>query len=207
MKHLAFLSIFILLLGCKKKAIEFVIEGQVIDLSFNSAQTGGSLKLYKIPAGGGGEDLVSSTFPDAIGRYVFRFERDKSEKYIIRYEREGYYNEEKIVFFSALSTNEPFQLDFQTEAQSRINWIISNVEPNLSSDKVVIQKLNGRTDCKDCCDNTSYEYAGPTVKDTLSCVVNGNRYVRFYVVNLSENVYLDSVYCTAFGNVNYIVNF
>jgi len=207
MRTFVFAFCVLFILGCKKDGIEFTIEGTVTDKSFNSFQTGGTLKLYKVAAGGGDNTLVKSVSPDSYGKYSLTFERDKSEKYIINFSRDGYFDESKTVFFSELSTNEPFKLDFITEAVSKINWLVKNVTPFSENDQVTIQKLSGRTDCPTCCVNTSYEYSGANVDDTLSCTTNANTYVRFYIVNLSQVVILDSVYCPAFGEVNYQVNF
>ncbi len=196
-----------ILASCKKDEIEFTIEGKVTDKSLNSAQTGGTLKLYKIAAGGGDQTLVESVSPDGSGNYSFTFERDKSEEYLIKFSRDNYFDESKTVFFSELSTNEPYKVNLTTEAVSRINWTIKNVSPFSENDQVTIQKLSGRTDCPTCCANTSYEYSGADVDDILSCTTGGNSYVRFYIVNLAQDVILDSVFCPAFGEANYQVNF
>lgn len=199
---------FVLLISCNKnKEITFTIEGKVSDLTTNTPQSNGTLSLFKIKAGGGDIQLIEAIKPNTDGTYQFTFERDKSEKYELHYVREGYFDEIHSIYFSELSTNEPFKFDLTTETTSTIHWIVKNVAPSTSTEEVVIQKLNGRTTCPDCCANTSYTYKGININDTLSCRVNGNTYIKFYITELSQIPVLDSVYCPAFGEAYYSVNF
>ncbi|WP_343786697.1 hypothetical protein [Wandonia haliotis] len=207
MRFVAFLILFSLFSSCKKDVIEFTIEGTISDSSLGGGLQSGTIKLFKIPAGGGLPDLVTSVTSDATGKYSITFQRDKSEEYRIVFEKSDYFSEEFTIYFSQLSTNEAYVHNFSVEARSEIKWIIRNVNPQNTADQVTIQKLNGRTDCEDCCPITSYEYTGSVYNDTLSCAVAGNKYVRFYIVNLATEIHLDSVLCPSFGVAEYVVEF
>ena len=64
--------------SCKKNVpLEFIIEGQVYDKSFNQNHDGGVVKLYKVLAATTQEIFVAEQ-PVVNGSYKFVFERDRS---------------------------------------------------------------------------------------------------------------------------------
>jgi hypothetical protein len=211
MKRLSSILIIAVLLGfsfdsCKKKTpLEFIIEGQIYDKSFNQNHEGGVVRLFKVPAATSQEILIEEQTV-VNGSYKFVFERDRSEKYVLRFAKDNYFNEEHTVFFSQLQVGEVYTYNFNVEAIAYINWVFIDQPPINENVSVTLQKLNGRATGAGACPNQQYEYFGGPVNDTLTCAVGGNQYVRFYVIKL-PNITLDSVYCPAYEEVYYNVNF
>jgi hypothetical protein len=192
--------------ACKKNVpLEFIIEGQVYDKSYNQNHDGGVVKLYKVLAATTQEILVD-TQVISNGTFKFVFERDRSEKYVIRFSKDGYFDEMHTIFFSQLEVNEAFPFSFDVEAAATMHWVFVDQAPINPGYSVAIQKLNGRTNGGGACPNQQYEYAGGLPPDTLRCSVGGNQYIKFYVIKL-PNITMDSVYCPAYEDSYYTVNF
>jgi hypothetical protein len=211
MKRLSSLLILTVLLvfsfdACKKKEpLVFTIEGQIFDKSFNQSLEGGVVRLFRVPAATTQEILVEQQ-TISNGSYKFVFDRDRSEKYVIRFSKENYFDEVFTVFFSQLQVGQVYTLNFGVDALSYMNWVFVDQPPINENVSVTLQKLNGRTTGAGACPNQQYEYYGGSVSDTLRCAVGGNQYIKFYVIKL-PNVTLDSVFCPAFEQSYYTVNF
>jgi hypothetical protein len=134
------------------------------------------------------------------------FERDRSERYVIRFSKENYFDEVHTVFFSQLQVGQVYNYDFSVEAMSYVNWVFIDQPPASTNFSVTLQKLNGRITGAGTCPNQQYEYFGGLPPDTLRCAVGGNQYLRFYIIKM-PNITLDSVYAPAFEEVYYEVNF
>lgn len=201
-----FVAFSSLLGACNKKVpLEFTIEGQIYDKSFSQNNEGGVVKLYKVLAATTQEIFVDEQ-TITNGAYKFVFERDRSEKYVIRFSREGYFDEMHTIFFSQLQVGETFSFNFSVEAYAEMHWVFVDQPPINENYSVSLHKLNGRDSGAGACPNQIYEYYGGVVQDTLRCAVGGNQYIRFYVIKL-PNVTLDSVFCPAFETSYYTVNF
>ena len=200
------LSTIALFYSCNKKGdLVFIIEGNVSDKSFNQNLQSGVVQLYKVPAATTQEILIAEQ-NIVNGAYSFTFDRDMSEKYVLRFSKENYFEEDHVVFFSELEVGKPFELDFSVEAIAMMRWIFIDQAPTNANASVSLQKLDGRTKGAGACANQQYEYYGGLDPDTLSCAVGGNQYIRFYVINLPTYT-LDSVYCPAFEESFYSVDF
>jgi len=203
---LGIISAITLFSSCNKKGdLVFIIEGEVFDQSFNQKLQSGVVKLYRVPAATTQEIFIAEQ-NIVNGAYSFTFDRDMSEKYILRFSKENYFEEDFQVFFSQLEVGKAYPLNFSVEARAMMHWIFIDQPPTNPNASVSLQKLNGRTKGAGTCANQQYEFYGGLNPDTLSCAVGGNQYIRFYVVKL-PNFTLDSVYCPAFENSFYTVNF
>lgn len=192
--------------ACKKKVpLEFTIEGQIYDKSFAQNNVGGVVKLYKVLAATTQEIFVDEQII-TNGAYKFVFERDRSEKYVLRFSKDNYFDEMHTIFFSQLQVGETFAFNFSVEAFAEMIWVFVDQPPVNENYSVSLHKLNGRESGSGACPNQIYEYYGGLDQDTLRCAVGGNQYIRFYVIKL-PNVTLDSVYCPAFETSYYTVNF
>ncbi len=195
----------LLLVSCKPKELVFTIEGQIFDESYNQLADGGTIKLYRVPVATTNEVFIQEK-SITNGTYSFTFPRDKSERYVLRFSKPDYFDEVKEVYFSQLTVGESYVLNFTTEAESTVHWIFIDDLPQNPNYSATVQKLNGRATGLGTCPNQAYEYFGGFAPDTLRCAVGGNKYVKFYVLR-PPNALLDSVFCPAFGNVYYTVNF
>lgn len=203
---LSLLCIAALFYSCNKKGdLVFIVEGEVFDKSFHQKLQSGVVKLYRVPTATTQEILVAEQSIDN-GIYSFNFTRDMSEKYVLRFSKENYFDEDHEVFFSQLEVGKAYTLNFNVEAIAMMHWIFIDQEPINPNATVSLQKLDGRTKGSGACANQQYSYSGGLNPDTLRCAVSGNHYVRFYVINL-PNYTLDSVYCPAFEESFYTVNF
>ena len=194
-----------LLPSCKKKELVFIIEGEIFDKSFNQNLIDGTLKIYRVPPASTQEILIAEKVV-VDGSYSITFPRDKSERYVIRFYKDNYFEEVHEVYFSQLEIGKPYELNFQVEAFAMMNWVLVDELPNNTNNTVIVQKLDGRTGGQGACPNQQYEFFGGLLNDTLRCAVSGNQYIRFYIVNL-PNYTLDSVYCNAFVDNYCQVNF
>lgn len=208
LSKVGFLALFIGLFitySCKKKELVFVIEGQIFDKSFNQNLSQGTVKLYRVPVATTNEIFVDEqTVTD--GKYSFTFPRDKSERYVIKFSKDGYFDETHEVYFSQLQVGTNYILNFNAEAIATMNWIFLDGSPQNSNYFVTLQKLNGRPIGVGTCPNQSYDVYGGSPPDTMRCAVGGNQYVKFYVLR-PPDILLDSVFCPAFEDVYYTILF
>lgn len=200
-----FAFVFVLSACNKTGDLKFTIEGQVFDKSFNQNLQQGTVRLFRVPIATTQEILIAEE-TISNGTYSFTFDRDMSEKYIIRFEKENYFNEINEVFFSQLQVGQPYQLNFNVEAIAVMNWVLVDQTPGNSNNSIVIQKLESRAVGDGTCPNQQYEFFGGQGNDTLRCAVGGNQYVKFYKVQL-PSFQLDSVFCPAFQETFYTVNY
>lgn len=197
---------FMLFASCtKKKELVFIIEGSVYDKSTGQNANAGKVSLYKVPVATTQEILIEEK-NISDGTYKFNFPRDMSERYVVKYQRENYFQEVNQVYFSQFEVGKAYTLNFSAEAIAYMNWIFVDELPLNPNFSVIMQKLNGRPNGEGTCPNQEYEYFGSTSPDTLRCAVGGNQYIRFYMIKL-PNVVLDSVYCPSFQETFFNVSF
>lgn len=205
-KFLIVLFFAMIAISCKKKDLNFNIEGVITDAAFQTPCSAGKVKLFKVAAGTSQEVFIAEQ-ELTNGEYSLTFARDRSEKYVLYFERENYFEEELTVFFKDLSVEEPYLLNFNVDARSYMTWVVTDVFPQSNQATCTIVKLNGRASGTETCPNGSYDFfGGGSVSDTLRCAVRGNAYIRFNVIKLPSFV-LDSVYCPAFEDVLHFVNY
>lgn len=205
-----FITLFslLILLSCKKDSIQFAISGKINDTSFNTGLSGASVSIYQVNAGTTEKVYITSTTTDEGGNYEFKINREQAEKYYIDCSKENYFDVEKEVNFSDLTTDKTNTINIDIDAKATIRWIVKNIGQVDSTDVFKIQKMNGKTDCEACCANTFYIYTGANVNDTLTCRTKGNTYLKFYQIdNQEQTSELDSVYCTAFQTTTVSINF
>lgn len=200
--------VLIALLACKKDTIQFTISGKVNDTSFNNGLAGASLSIYQVNVGTTKKNIIKTIQSDANGNYEFIIDREQAEKYYITCSKDNYFDTEKEIYFSELTTDKANTINLNIEAKAKIQWIVKNVGQTDSTDVFKIQKINGKTDCASCCPNTFYTYTGANVNDTLTCTTVGNTYLKFYKIdNQIPSSDLDTVYCTAFQTTTVTLNF
>lgn len=205
-KLVLMLFVVFIFVGCNKVAdLVFIIEGEIFDKSFNQKLQNGTVKLYRVPAATTQEILIAEQNV-SNGNYSITFPRDMSERYVLRFSKDNYFDEVHEVYFSQLEVGKAYKLNFTAEAIAIMNWVLVDQNPSNPNNSIIVQKLSGRSIGQGVCPNQQYEFFGGTQNDTLRCAVGGNQYVRFYIVQL-PNFTLDSVYCTAFQDAYFTVNF
>lgn len=181
---------FILLIGiligsCQKNAGIFEISGTVTDLSSSSGLENCKLYLYSYPVGTGEELLTDSTFTQNDGSYTFSFERAQMEKYKIELEKDGYFEGEEIIYFSALTLEEVNTVDLETYGKSWVGIRLKNNSPQIE-DHFRYIKQEGKTNCSECCPTEEQNFYGD-LDTTIYCANNANENysIMYWVIGTS----------------------
>ena len=180
----------ILLIGfligsCQKNAGIFEISGTVTDLSSSSGLENCKLYLYSYPVGTGEELLTDSTFTQNDGSYTFSFERAQMEKYKIELEKDGYFEGEEIIYFSALTLEEVNTVDLETYGKSWVGIRLKNNSPQIE-DHFRYIKQEGKTNCSECCPTEEQNFYGD-LDTTIYCANNANENysIMYWVIGTS----------------------
>lgn len=194
---------FILISACKPKALSFRITGVVMDMSNVAPVNTGEVQLFEYPLGSQIGEFRGLIELKEDGSFEFEIERNRAERFELRYNEDGYFNVEKTIFFSELNPSQENFFTLHTATQSWVQLIIKNQFNPSPNDKLKILKSQGRNDCFGCCPNDYYHFNG--IQDTIfECLNNGNMYFGFYYwVNGSEIFNHDSIFCTPFDTVTY----
>ncbi len=170
MKYAAmFLLLFAFSASCKKKGLEYTIEGVVTDETFNTPGSGMLVELYETPAGGE-KQLKSSMVTGSDGKFSFKVKREKIEAYELVYSKNLYFGKSTSFNLGNLSTKEPNVFNSSLIAKSWVRMIFHN--PDDDQDLKVI-RTNGITGCSECCTWTEMYFYG-TTDSTVYCINNGN---------------------------------
>ncbi len=190
-----------LLNSCQKGTGNFVLKGNIRDLTFNQNLEGALVKLFKVPVGTTNEILVDTLITENDGNYYFKFPRERMEKYFLRVEKKNYFEIDDPIFYSALTLSEDNIKNFETYAKGWVKIRLFNQNP-LSGDQLRYMKQAGLQGCETCCPNTEQIYYG-ALDLTFTCVNRGNQPYSFYywVVN-TANQGLKEVVTTPFDTVN-----
>ena len=180
----------ILLIGfligsCQKNAGIFEISGTVTDLSSSSGLENCKLYLYSYPVGTGEELLTDSTFTQNDGSYTFSFERAQMEKYKIELEKDGYFEGEEIIYFSALTLEEVNTVNLETYGKSWVGIRLKNNSPQIE-DHFRYIKQEGKTNCSECCPTEEQNFYGD-LDTTIYCANNANENysIMYWVIGTS----------------------
>ena len=180
----------ILLIGfligsCQKNAGIFEISGTVTDLSSSSGLENCKLYLYSYPVGTGEELLTDSTFTQNDGSYAFSFERAQMEKYKIELEKDGYFEGEEIIYFSALTLEEVNTVNLETYGKSWVGIRLKNNSPQIE-DHFRYIKQEGKTNCSECCPAEEQNFYGD-LDTTIYCANNANENysIMYWVIGTS----------------------
>ena len=180
----------ILLIGfligsCQKNAGIFEISGTVTDLSSSSGLENCKLYLYSYPVGTGEELLTDSTFTQNDGSYTFSFERAQMEKYKIELEKDGYFEGEEIIYFSALTLEEVNTVNLETYGKSWVGIRLKNNSPQIE-DHFRYIKQEGKTNCSECCPAEEQNFYGD-LDTTIYCANNANENysIMYWVIGTS----------------------
>ncbi len=195
-----------LLISCSKKKAEFTIKGTVSDATFSNSLQGALVRLYQIPVGSTDEQLIGTYSTDAQGNYSFSFAREKMEKYLMKIEKNLYFSQEEIVYFSELSLEEDYIRNSSTTAMSwaKLTFVNDNPSP---SDHLQFIKQNGKANCAECCPITYQDYYG-ALDTSIYCINDGNtNYSYLYWVLGTSNQGTQNVFTTAFDTVEVVLNY
>lgn len=201
------LIVIVLLLtfsSCNRKELSFTISGSLTDDTFGQKLTEGNLELYIFKAGSSFPMLTEETTPDTDGAYSFEIDREKAEKFEIRFSAGNRYFPKTVnIPFSDLEVNSVNTYNISTTAMSWAKFIIKNQAPSSPNDELKFLKQGGKTNCDGCCDDGySFYYGG--IDTIIYCLNDGNKYFPFsYWINGTEQVGQFDLYTSAFDTTSY----
>ena len=166
------LSLLLLVFSCKKGAGTFVLKGQVEDMTFNEPLSNTWVKLYKVPIGTTNLVIQDSLLLDESGKYVFSFPREQIEKYVIKINKDGYFDVQEDIYFSTLTLENENIRNFQTKAKAWVGITLLNENPE-PTDILTYTKQDGLQDCMECCPSDEQVFYGE-LDTTIYCINNGN---------------------------------
>ena len=183
-----FASIFLVmfLYQCKKGPAEFTLKGNISDQTLNTGLIGGTIQLYKVPAGSTEKVLVESKVIPNDGSYSFTFQREAIEKYVLLIEKENYFPIEENIFFASLTTTEDNIRNYNTTAKSWVKIKLKN-ENAQASDHLRYIKQDGKVNCLECCPSTEQNYYG-NIDTSIYCVndANTNYSIYYWIIGTSQ---------------------
>jgi len=129
-----FILPFLLVFSCKKKSSNFIVRGVITDATLNKGLPGAKMSIYKIKSGSSYETFIASSSTDSNGSYSFEFERDKTEKYIIKFSKDLYYSTVETITVASLSIEKENERNYETTAKSWIKLQFKNNDPNTNDE-------------------------------------------------------------------------
>ncbi|MBI2257884.1 MAG: hypothetical protein HYU67_03185 [Flavobacteriia bacterium] len=199
--------LFISLTSCKKD-LYFQIEGQVFDGSLNTVLNAADIQIVQVNNDGSvNNTAVYNTITDNNGKFSLNIKREKAIKYLINISKDNYFDEEKSINFSDLSTETPNIVLYQLFAKSWIKFRINNVFPANSSDVFTLNFNDKLTVCNECCIDSKYYYNG-NIHDSLICLFKGNQSYFFnYIVSSPFEQKDIEIKTISFDTVTYDFNY
>lgn len=157
--------------SCKKKTIEYTIQGTVQDASFGTAASGSTVTLYEIAPGSAISTPLSSAVVGADGSYSFTIKREKIEKYRLSFTKSNYFPEAIEFSLKDLDPKTPTSYTTQVWAKSWVKLVFNNPD-NVGNLKVV--KTSGKSGCDECCTFGEFYLYSNVSDSTIYCINNGN---------------------------------
>jgi len=205
-KWVFFSVIIILFLSCKKGQGDFVLTGTLTDLTFSQLHAGSTAKLYRVPIGTTEQILIGELPISEDGTYRFTFPRDKMEKYILKVEKNGYFDIFETIYFSSLDLKEENIRNYSTTAKSWIKIRIKNNAP-LTSDSFQFIKQQGKANCAACCPINQQTLYG-AVDTAIYCINDGNTlYSIYYFGTGMSGGTIEGVITSPFDTTELLINY
>lgn len=166
--------------ACKKESIKFTLEGDVTDTSLNQNHVNASVQLYRVPVGGGTEELMGSTSVNTDGKFSITFERSKAEKYHIVIKKDNYFDIDQTILFNDFQPNKAISRTFKTTAKAYVKLVFHNSDPSDLGRYIKYNIQKAKSDCHECCPKgTQYQLAGFS-DTTIYCMSDGNTEYSYY---------------------------
>jgi len=190
-------TLFLLALGCEKGAGTFTVTGTIYDDSFESPLANAKIELYGVSVGNNQISMVASGITDNAGKYQLSFPRTRTEKYVLKVIKNGYFTLEEDIYYSSLTLKDDNVRNYTTTAKSWVEIRINNTNPAGSDHLQFIRQL-GKANCSECCGSGLQHYYGAQ-NTSLFCINDGNKpYSIEYAVFGTSNTGVLQVNTTAF---------
>lgn len=204
-KILYLLFLLPLFFSCKKKEFSFTLKGTVKDETFATFLAGASISLEEVLSSGStSSEFIHKTTVASDGTYELTFPRNKAAKYIVKIEKENYFEIYQEIPFSDFSVEEPLVKDYQTTAKAWVKLRFINTTPSSPTDEFRYTKQEGKAGCTECCPTSEQSFMG-TQEQIVICPNNGNTVYSYYyfATNPADNG-LEQIITPAFDTVELI---
>lgn len=191
------------LASCKKETPNFTISGKIQDNSFSTGLKNAEIKLYEIEIGTTKEKLILTSSTDNNGNYSLNFERNKVEKYILKINKNNYFEKTETIYFSALTTKEDNIKNYSVDAKAWVNLHFTNTDKDLSK-SIEYGITSGKSNCDECCTPTKQTLTN-TLEENIICINNGNS--TYSVLIISETLKTYTITTTPFDTVTLEIPF
>jgi len=199
------ISTISLLVGCKKKIVNYIVTGNVYDNTFSTNFSGLTLKIEVKKSGNAYYSLLTNVNTESNGNYSFTIQNDLYEKVRISATPTNYFTIERIIPYGNL-TQDANIYNLSTTAKAWARLIFKNDNPN-PNDQLQYTKQDGKIDCSQCCSADEQILSG-AVNDTIICINDGNTYYSYlYSVLGTSNNGIKAVYTPAFDTATLILNY
>ena len=169
-----------LIFSCKKKEFSFTLKGTVKDETFATFLAGASVSLEEVlSSGSSNSEFIHKTTVSSDGTYELTFPRNKATKYILKIEKENYFEIYQEIPFSDFSTEEALVRDYQTNAKAWVKLRFINSLPSSPTDEFRYTKQQGKSGCTECCPTSEQKIIG-TQEYSVICPNNGNTIYSYY---------------------------
>ena len=167
-----YLLLLICSLSCSKKTSKFTIIGSIRDSSLDEYLSNATVSIYKKIQGNSFETIIGTTSTNSQGHYCFTFDRDKSEKYILKISKDNYFNNEEIILISSLTIEGENIRNYSISAKSWVKLHFKNIDPK-PEDQLRYMKQEGKILCDECCP-IDYQYIYGSADTSIYCINDGN---------------------------------
>ena len=186
---IAFFVFIQLISSCDRGVATFTIEGQITDLTFDKPLDSATVKLYQVMIGTNTEVLIDSVNLSSNGEYRFSFLRDKVEKYILKVEKDNYFEIVDEIPFSNLNPSEVDVYNYDIKAKSWVEMRFVNSDV-ATGDLFRFMKTSENSECSECCPGGLIDLVEESYYST-TCINNANALftVDYWIINGSNSQY------------------
>ena len=167
-----YLLLLICSLSCSKKTSKFTIIGSIRDSSLDEYLSNATVSIYKKIQGNSFETIIGTTSTNSQGHYCFTFDRDKSEKYILKISKDKYFSTEETILFTSLTIEGNNIRNYSTTAKSWVKLHFKNIDAK-PEDQLRYMKQEGKVSCDECCP-IDYQYIYGSADTSIYCINDGN---------------------------------
>ena len=213
MTRLAFVSSCVVLTtlcaGCNRttEPISLRVEGEVRTAPSGEAVDGAQWKLFERAVLDGAlqaEEEVASATSDATGGFIAEFERRSS--YSLRWTASAplHFPASGELDPDGLLPNVPIDLPVPMNAVCTLHVNLASVPPEDSTD-VILFNLGEAFPCP-CCGTEQVQLEGVGADSSWTCLMHGDRWMTWgadlevALIGQPEGLFVDSVFCPAFGS-------
>lgn len=179
-RFIQLLFIALLLTSCKDKGVHYIIDGTILDKSFNKSLADVKVQLLAKKSDSFTFSKIDETQSDSEGKFIFKFPRERVIEYKIVIDKEQYFNEEYTILPSDLKVNQTFLREFPIYAFSWVKIHLKNTGNVDSFDDFIYKKLDGKEDCEDCCPSEEEKHYTGANDVTFYCMTEGGKKFSYY---------------------------